>query len=103
MPLKRKRDSPRILSKLDELSRRYRYDGRSWWPKFVFHYSALQNVVSILETGILFSRENAMSKSLIGVDGASQSVLANTSDAYKDYVRLYFRPKTPTQYSNGRD
>lgn len=100
MPQSRKRDSPEILSHLDELSRKYRSDARSWWPNFVFHYSALQNIVSILESGFLYSRENAMSRSLIGVDGASQSVLANTSDAYKDYVRLYFRPKTPTQYSN---
>ena len=34
------------------------------------------------------------------MDSASQSVLLRTSETIKDCVRLYFRPKTPTQYSN---
>lgn len=100
MSYERKKDQQLILDRLDDLFKRYKYDARSWWPKFVFHYSALQNVVSILKTGFVYSRNAAASQNLLQVDGASQSVLSHTSDTYKGYVRLYFRPKTPTQYSN---
>ena len=100
MPHKRKQDHQRIVDKLDELVRRYKSDARSWWPKFVFHYTSLENVVSILKSGALYSRDEAVSRGLLSSDSASSSVLANTSAAYKKCVRLYFRPKTPTQYSN---
>ncbi len=33
-------------------------------------------------------------------DNASPEVLAQTDERWKDYVRFYFRPKTPTQYRN---
>ena len=33
-------------------------------------------------------------------DNASQEVINNTPNIYKGYVRLYFRPRTPTQYHN---
>ena len=100
MPHERKRDRHRIVAKLDDLVGRYKYDARSWWPNFLFHYTALENAVSILESGALYSRDKAKSRGLLGTDSASASVLARTSDAYKGYARLYFRPKTPTQYSN---
>ena len=66
----------------------------------MFHYTSLENVISILKSGALYSREEAVSRSLLSSDSASSSVLAHTSDAYKSCARLYFRPKTPTQYSN---
>ena len=100
MPHERKQDGQRIVAKLDDLVRRYKYDARSWWPDFVFHYAALENAISILETGALYSREEAISRGLLSKDSASASVLASTSDTYKSYARLYFRPKTPTQHSN---
>lgn len=100
MPHARKRDQKQIIAKLDELAARYKSDARSWWPKFVFHYSELQNVVSILESGVLLSRSDAVSRGLLQMDSASQSVLLKTRKSIKDCVRLYFRPKTPTQYSN---
>lgn len=100
MPHARKRDQKQIIAKLDELAARYKSDSRSWWPKFLFHYSELQNVVSILESGVLLSRSGAVSRGLLQIDSASQSVLLKTSETIKECVRLYFRPKTPTQYSN---
>ena len=33
-------------------------------------------------------------------DIASPEIIAQTPKPYKNYVRLYFRPRTPTQYSN---
>ena len=100
MSHKRKQDRQRIVAKLDDLIRRYKYDARSWWPNFVFHYTTLENAISILKRGSLYSRDKVVSRGLLGSDSASSSVLARTSDTYKNYARLYFRPKTPTQYSN---
>ena len=100
MPHERKQDRQRIVAKLDDLLRRYKRDARSWWPNFVFHYGALENAISILESGTLYSRVEAISRGLLSTDSASVSVLASTSDAHKSYARLYLRPKTPTQYSN---
>lgn len=100
MRYNRKAQRELIENKLQELARSYRSDSRRWWPNYLFHYTALQNVVSILEHGILYSRKEANRLRLLEMDGASPSVLSITSDAIKDFVRLYFRPKTPTQYSN---
>ena len=67
---------------------------RRWWPQFIFHFTDLQNVVSVLTQGKLLAR----SRCEIATDIASADVLANTNDAWKDYVRLYFRPRTPMQW-----
>lgn len=100
MPHTRKHNRRRIVAKLDDLVSRYKYDARSWWPNFVFHYTTLENAISILESGILYSRNKVIDRGLLTSDSASSSVLANTSTVYQKYARLYFRPKTPTQYSN---
>ena len=100
MSHKRKQDCQRIVAKLDDLVRKYKYTARSWWPDFVFHYTALENAILILESGTLYSRDEAANRGLLSSDSANSEVLAKTSDAYKNYARLYFRPKTPTQYSN---
>jgi hypothetical protein len=34
------------------------------------------------------------------IDNASRNVMANTDPYVRDFVRLYFRPQTPTQYRN---
>ena len=73
---------------------------RRWWPRFVYHFTDVRNAVSILEQGALFSRNGALRQNLMATDNASQQVLAQTSYHWKDYVRLYFRPRTPTQYRN---
>lgn len=95
-----KYDSDIILAKVDTLAKNYRSDSRSWWPKFVFHYTAIENVPSILQSGYLYSRDEVLRRQLLQVDGASSSVLAKSSETTRSYVRLYFRPKTPTQYRN---
>lgn len=72
MPIKRKRDAQRIRDALDALEHRHRGEARSWWPKFVFHYTALSNAVSILKTGMLYSRSEALRKGLLSTDGAQR-------------------------------
>ncbi len=71
---------------------------RSPWPRFLYHFSDIENVVSILETGKLLSRSRAKTQGLQIVDSAGAEVLRQTPDKFKDYARLYFRPRTPPLY-----
>lgn len=71
-----------------------------WWPKYLFHFSDINNIISILETNHLYSRNLAIKKDLLIVDIASEEVISKTKYEIKNFVRLYFRPKTPTQYRN---
>jgi len=73
-----------------------RYDPE--WPKYAFHMTSISNFISILSCGYLYSRNYATSLNVLKTDNASQDVLGNTEDLVKDYVRFYFRPKTPTYY-----
>ncbi len=71
---------------------------RRWWPLFVFHYTDIRNAARILQEGYLYSRKYLEDEDKSVVSSGSPSVLAGTNIAIKDCVRLYFRPKTPTQY-----
>ena len=101
MTPRRKPDSRRIARFLSDLKKaEWLGTARRWWPDYVFHFTDIQNAVSILKTGALFSRVEAQNWGLMDTDNASQEILGSTDDEYKDYVRLYFRPKTPTQFRN---
>lgn len=71
---------------------------RRWWPKFVFHYTDIRNAVRILQEGHLYSRTYLEGTKNLVVSSGSPVILAGTNTVIKDCVRLYFRPKTPTQY-----
>ncbi|MFZ5808806.1 MAG: DarT ssDNA thymidine ADP-ribosyltransferase family protein [Chloroflexota bacterium] len=71
---------------------------RRWWPRFAFHYTDIRNAISILKDGRLLSRCQAEKEGKIAVSSGSAEVLAGTDFNVQDSVRLYFRPKTPTQY-----
>ena len=73
---------------------------RRWWPDYVFHFTDVQNAVSILTEGALFSRAEVERQGLMLTDNASHDVIGHTDARWKEYVRLYFRPKTPTQFHN---
>ena len=70
-----------------------------WWLKFAFHYTDVRNAANIIETGHLYSRNKALEDDSMTNDNANPDVIAQSSDSH-DWVRLYFRPKTPTQYRN---
>jgi len=70
------------------------------WTKFIFHFSDVHNIISILNSGKLYSRSKAIDLGLMQNDNANTNVIDNTVEVYKDYVRLYFGAKTPTQYMN---
>lgn len=93
--MERKPDAARIEAHLDRL-REAGWLGvaRQWWPKFVFRFDDIQNVVRILTAGKVRCRSQRGE----ALETASQEVLGNTEEKWKDCVRLYFRPRTPTQY-----
>ena len=90
-----------IRQHLDEL-RKASWLGRARqsWPACLFHCTDISNVVSILRQGEIVSRSLIKSAGKLPRDIASPEVIAGTAPEWQDYVRLYFRPRTPTQYNN---
>ncbi len=72
----------------------------NWWPRFVYHFTDVRNAASIIQTGYLYSRNEAERLGLMTVDNASPEIIDQTQPEHLRYARLYFRPKTPTQYRN---
>jgi hypothetical protein len=72
----------------------------SWWPRYVYHFTDVHNAVKIIQNKHLFCRTEAERRGLMETDNASPVVIQQTLPAHLDYVRLYFRPRTPTQYRN---
>lgn len=71
-----------------------------WWATHAFHFTALENAISILKSGVLYSRIKAEQNSLMHSENASRAVISMTDFKVLSYVRFYFRPLTPTQYYN---
>ncbi len=91
----RKPDAARIEARLDSLKQATWIGlARQWWPKYVFRFDDIQNAVRILQCGKVLCR----AKRGEALETASQEVLSHTEETWKDHVRLYFRPRTPTQY-----
>ncbi len=82
------------LSQMDWIRR----SERRWWPRLLFHYTDIQNAARILSSGYLFSRQHLEEERTLAVSSGSDEVPAGTHQDIKKFVRLYFRPKTPTQY-----
>lgn len=71
------------------------YPYRRYWPSRLFHHSPLENAVKIILDGNLRSRSDP--KNSRNKDVAAGGVIDNRNYAHS-FVRLYFRPRTPTQY-----
>lgn len=76
------------------------YNQRVTWIPFAHHFTDIQNAVSILKMGKLISRNRARQLGLMKNDNASSEVIEGTDNGVADLVRLYFRPRTPTQFRN---
>jgi len=70
------------------------------WTRFIFNFSDIHNISSILNSGKLYSRAKAIELGLMKHDNANTNVINNTIEQYKNYVRFYFGAKTPTLYMN---
>jgi hypothetical protein len=99
--VKEKQDAKEIRAHIGALKKaQWLGPARSWWPSYLFHFTDIQNAVNILTMGELLSRAEALASNQIVTNGASPEVISQTEDQWKDYVRLYFRPRTPTQFRN---
>ncbi|MDD3343762.1 MAG: DarT ssDNA thymidine ADP-ribosyltransferase family protein [Sulfurospirillaceae bacterium] len=82
------------------LQEKFKGSQQEWWSNYIYHFSHIKNIVEILNCGKLYSRNQAIKLGLMTNDNANDEVIQHTQHCYKDYVRFYFRPKTPTQYIN---
>lgn len=73
---------------------------KSWWPTYVYHFSDINNIINILKEGKLYSRNLAVKRGLMKNDNANNDIICHTPPEICDYVRFYFRPKTPTLFRN---
>ena len=97
---RRKPDAQKFLDFLDELKQATWLGNRKWWTKYIFHFTAVENAVKILKSGSLLSRKQVRITDSNFVDSASPEVIGQTDEKWIDYVRFYFRPRTPTLYHN---
>jgi len=72
------------------------YPHRKQWPSCVFHHAPLETAVMILNDGCLRSRNDPRRGK--ARDIAAPGVIDNRREAH-ERARLYFRPRTPTQFS----
>lgn len=73
---------------------------RSVWVRYVFHHTDIRNAIEILKSGRFLCRRLLDETGGMIVDNASRLIISGTETTVKDYVRLYFRPRNPTQYRN---
>ncbi|HWW61943.1 MAG TPA: DarT ssDNA thymidine ADP-ribosyltransferase family protein, partial [Thermoanaerobaculia bacterium] len=71
---------------------------RASWPLHLFRVDDVRAAASILNRGVLYPRSRAERAGLLTHDSAAPGVIEHTPDWCKDCVRLYFRPRTPTEY-----
>ncbi len=96
----KKSDASQIIEFIDKLKNdpSIKYSDRSFWPDFLFHYTPLETAIKILNDGKLKSRYDLERNDELLIDIACKDILSHTDTEKKKNVRLYFRPKTPTQY-----
>jgi hypothetical protein len=66
----------------------------------LFRFEDIRAAAHILNEGRVLSRAAALASGAMITDCASPEVIASTADEVKRFVRLYFRPRTPTQYDS---
>ena len=101
MSLALKPDAKKIEEYMQGLATKLRLTGgREHWPNWIYRSDHVENAAAILNTGKLLSRAAAESAGLIVKDAGSPDHIGQLQTKHRRFVRLYFRPRTPTQYSN---
>lgn len=99
--MRRRIDAAQIEAFVHELAQEpWLGEHRCWWPYRLFHVTDIHNVVSIIKHGQLYSRNEVEARGLMRNENASRSHIYGTDPWVKDYVRLYFRPRTKTFVCN---
>ena len=93
-----KRDAQKIWAFLDNLKQQPWLGDRKVWVDYLFHFTHLENAVTIIECGFLCSRVELEHQNIAFSDSASSRVIQQTNPELADQVRFYFRPLTPTAY-----
>lgn len=94
----RKRDDAEIREFLRSLASELQLDPhRRRWPQSVFHFTDIRNAASVLRGGALLSRLQCQRRKIEFCDAANKGIIRGTEYAHK-FVRLYFGPRTPTQW-----
>lgn len=88
-----KKDFMPLHKKVKSLKKEYGFRG-------LYHFTDFSNLKLIFKSGELYSRNYCKNNMIKFNDGANHSVLGKASKDVKDYVRFYYRPKTPTLYEN---
>ena len=97
----RKPDADAILEHMQQLPSSLKLDrNRQFWSRWLFRSDHVENAAEILNGGRLLSRAAAERRDVIRVDSGSPQYVGLLSAAHRNLVRLYFRPRTPTQYAN---
>ena len=97
----RKADAAEIIEHMEQLRSSAGLDrSRRFWPNWLYRSDHVENTAKILNSGRLLSRGAAERDNLIPVDSASQQIVGQLPERHRNLVRLYFRPRTPTNYAN---
>lgn len=94
--LNRRLQTPPYLAKsalLGKLQREHRFQG-------FHHYTDFSNFLSIMDAGYLYSRNGALASKRLHCDAAHGDIIRNTREDFKNNVRFFYRPNTPTTYMN---
>jgi len=70
----------------------------SHWVGYAYHFTELANLPSILTNNALYSRAEASRQALIEAEVGDRHILQQTSRDVLEYVRFYWRPRTPMLY-----
>ncbi|CAF1423603.1 unnamed protein product [Didymodactylos carnosus] len=95
-----KRDNIKLFSKIpsfdypEELFIKCLNMQKSPWKDYIYHYTHIENAVSIFNEKVLKCRNNVV----YFKDSAALNMIP--SDEVKSYVPFYFRPHTPNQHIN---
>ena len=97
----RKADADEILRHMKRLRESdWLERSRRFWPLWLYRSDHVENAARILNSGRLLSRAAAERDDVIRVDSGSPQYVNELSERHRSLVRLYFRPRTPTQYVN---
>lgn len=97
----RKHDDEAISAFIDDLaSQPWLGESRKAWPRHLFHITDARNAAMILVSNEFLCRSLAIQRNLMVTDNASPEIIEHSGPEIQNFVRLYFRPRTPTFYNN---